>query len=74
MKDERYLAEPMRKDAIALGKMAFVSGPRQVGKTTLAKSLLVDPGNYWTWDDGEFRKAWTRSPRAALANRAAGPA
>ena len=73
MKDERYLAEPMRKDAIALGKMAFVSGPRQVGKTPLAKSLLVDPGNYWTWDDGEFRKAWTRSPRAALANRAAGP-
>jgi hypothetical protein len=32
-------------------KMAFIAGPRQVGKTTLAKSLLRDPeADYFTWD------------------------
>jgi len=32
--------------------MVFIGGPRQVGKTTLAKSLLSDdmPGRYFNWD------------------------
>jgi uncharacterized protein len=53
--------------------MAFVSGPRQVGKTTLARSLLTSAANYFSWDDADFRRAWSRSPRAALAARAPGP-
>lgn len=53
--------------------MAFVSGPRQVGKTTLAKTLLRSTDNYRSWDDVAFRKAWSRSPRRALADRGPGP-
>ncbi len=37
----------MREDAFAASKMTFVSGPRQVGKTTLAKALLQSPQNYF---------------------------
>jgi uncharacterized protein len=39
-------------------KMVFVGGPRQVGKTTLAKSLLANaPGRYFNWDFDEDRQA-----------------
>lgn len=69
----RYLAKEIRADALAAGKMAFVSGPRQVGKTTLAKSLLEHTQNYYSWDDADFRRAWMRSPRRALQNRGPGP-
>lgn len=69
----RYLAEPIAADALALKKMAFISGPRQVGKTTLAKSFLEVPQNYYSWDDQDFRVAWSRSPRAALETRGPGP-
>ncbi|MES1206391.1 MAG: AAA family ATPase [Pseudomonadota bacterium] len=69
----RYLISTIREDAIASGKMAFVSGPRQVGKTTLAKALLASPQNYQTWDDTDFRRAWSRSPRLALDARGPGP-
>ena len=38
-------------------KMVFLSGPRQSGKTTLAKSFLKKEGDsYFTWDDLEDRK------------------
>ena len=51
----RYLS-PTVKQALAAGKMAFVGGPRQVGKTTLALSLLGPEANeqhpaYFNWDD-----------------------
>ena len=65
----------IENDALALGKMAFISGPRQVGKTTLAKSLLLaeEGANYFNWDVARFRKSWVKDPEAALAGRAAGP-
>jgi predicted AAA+ superfamily ATPase len=51
-------------------KMVFVGGPRQVGKTTLAKHLLADhgPGRYFDWDHDEdrqsiLRKQWARADR-----------
>jgi predicted AAA+ superfamily ATPase len=49
--------------------MAFVSGPRQCGKTTLAKMLLSRraSGAYYNWDDIDFRRAWTKSPRSVVA-------
>ena len=45
--------------------MAFVSGPRQSGKTTFAKALLKERGfgRYYNWDDIEFRRQWVKSPR-----------
>jgi hypothetical protein len=35
--------------------MVFIGGPRQVGKTTLAKSFLNSHKQYLTWDDLEDR-------------------
>lgn len=65
----RYLESALRAD---LGrKMVFVSGPRQVGKTTLAKSIMADfpQAQYLNWDvPGDRRvlieQSW--SPRAKL--------
>lgn len=51
----RYLEEQIRRDLQE--KMVFLSGPRQVGKTTLAKSLLSGEGDrYYNWDRREGRK------------------
>lgn len=59
---DRYLKAVLMEDALYARKMAFISGPRQVGKTTLAKSLLQEPRNYLSWHQTEFRRAWVRSP------------
>lgn len=37
------------------GKMVFVAGPRQVGKTTLAKNLPGAGDAYLNWDIDEHR-------------------
>jgi predicted AAA+ superfamily ATPase len=51
----RYLEEEIQKDLDE--KMVFLSGPRQVGKTTLAKSLLKSEADrYFNWDRREDRK------------------
>lgn len=60
---DRYLTPYIKADL--KHKMVFLGGPRQVGKTTLSKSLL-QPGAlaeaYFNWDNDEHR-------RAALAKR-----
>ena len=53
--------------------MAFISGPRQVGKTTLAQRLLKSRHNYLSWDQTEFRRVWSRSPEQVLQNTGSGP-
>lgn len=45
---KRYLQDQILKDLKK--KMVFISGPRQVGKTTLAKSLITDTSSYLNWD------------------------
>jgi hypothetical protein len=70
---KRYLSEIIKKDALAKGKMAFISGARQVGKSTLAKGLLQSDANYFLYDEEEFRRTWSRSPEVAIANRSSGP-
>lgn len=70
---ERYLENAIRGDALADGKMAFVSGPRQVGKTTMARRLLRTRDNEFTWDDPRFRRAWVRDPVGAVSGRGPGP-
>lgn len=50
-------------------KMAFLVGPRQAGKTTLARRLQEDRGGrplYKTWDDLGFRREVARSPYGFL--------
>ena len=44
----RYLTPFILKDLAE--KLVFVSGPRQVGKSTLARSLLDERGVYLNWD------------------------
>ncbi len=54
----RYLEDQIRKDIEK--KMVFVPGPRQVGKTTLAKTILSDTAGYLNWDIPEHREAILR--------------
>ncbi len=65
----RYLTPYIQKDLQK--KMVFLGGPRQVGKTTLAQSILAaypEQGVYFNWDYDEDRQAllqkkWLSSDR-----------
>lgn len=46
-----FVAEDLQK------KMVLIAGPRQVGKTTLARQFLGENGKYFNWDDREDRRA-----------------
>ena len=67
MSKPRYLESPVADDLEH--KMVFVAGPRQVGKTTLARQLLdqADHQLYLNWDNRDDRKtirdaAWPATP------------
>src|SRR5207302_10687653 len=48
-------------------RMALVAGPRQVGKTTLAQSLLEKVGassNCFNWDNDTHRRAIVKNPES----------
>ncbi len=51
---QRYLTSTVVEDLER--KMVFLGGARQVGKTTLAKSLLTSQAGYLTWDASEDRE------------------
>jgi len=70
---KRYLTEIIKQDALKDKKMAFISGPRQVGKTTLGKQLLKDSNNHFSWDETRSRKIWTKSPEKLLEYAGKGP-
>ncbi len=56
---ERYLSRPIFEHLKTLRQMVFLVGPRQVGKTTLAQSMLTKsiPGhNFFNWDTPQHRK------------------
>jgi predicted AAA+ superfamily ATPase len=67
MKD-RDLRAVLETLCFAGRKMALVSGPRQCGKTTLARMLLKrrTQGRYCNWDDVEVRRAWAKQPRSLI--------
>jgi len=50
----RYLQQPVERDVS--NKMVFVGGPRQVGKTTLARQILAGDEGYLNWDVAEDRE------------------
>lgn len=70
----RYLKNSIENDALQDFKMAFITGPRQVGKTTLAQSLILsEDANYFNWDEQGFKVDWTKSPINAVSKRGEGP-
>lgn len=64
MTQERYLETILDEVCFLSGKMAFISGARQCGKTTLAKRILrrYKNGRYYNWDEIKFRRLWTKDP------------
>ena len=52
--EQRYLRAQIERDLER--KMVFLAGPRQVGKTTLARQLPAAPGAYLNWDVPEHRE------------------
>jgi uncharacterized protein len=54
---QRYLEPHIRQDLAK--KMVFIGGPRQVGKTTMAKNIAQDYANptYLNWDSRDDKKA-----------------
>lgn len=66
---DRYLIKQVRSDLKR--KMVFVAGPRQVGKTTMARSLLKTSKGYLNWDipsdrDLILRRRWPAVPLLVL--------
>jgi predicted AAA+ superfamily ATPase len=51
---DRYLSSQVKRDLSK--KMVFLGGPRQVGKTTLAKSLAGNLTGYLNWDIADHRE------------------
>lgn len=69
---KRYLQDLITQDALDANKIAFLNGPRQVGKTTLVQSILEDSGqnhSYFSFDDQEFRKAWIKNPNLIIHSK-----
>jgi predicted AAA+ superfamily ATPase len=56
---KRYIEKQVLSDLKE--KMVFISGPRQVGKTTFAKSLINDEKTYLNWDYYEHREMILRN-------------
>ena len=49
VKYSRYIFEPIQQD-LSANKMVFIGGPRQVGKTTLARRFIGSKDQYLNWD------------------------
>jgi uncharacterized protein len=65
----RYLTDQVLADLKR--KMVFVAGPRQVGKTTLARAMLKNPEGYLSWDirphrDRILHEEWPNVPLLVL--------
>lgn len=73
MRSVRYLAAEIRRLAEEERRMAFIAGPRQVGKTTLARRLLEAAGCsglYFNWDVEPHRRAILKDPVGFWRNAA----
>lgn len=69
----RYLEPVIEALTFSDHKMAFVSGARQCGKTTLARMMLKKrSGVYRNWDDVPFRRQWVKDPKQTLPVVSAG--
>lgn len=64
--EPRVYTEILRQHFAEHRQMALLSGPRQVGKTTVCRTLDAG-GRYFTWDDQDDRKLILRGPKAVAA-------
>lgn len=71
--ESRYLKPIILQDAFKEHKMAFLSGPRQVGKTSLALQLVESEKNYFNWDEKGFSKVWVKDPLGSIQSAESGP-
>jgi hypothetical protein len=64
----RSMTQAIEEFCFADHKIALVSGPRQCGKTTLAKMLLNrrKVGVYRNWDQLVFRREWALNPSSVV--------
>lgn len=54
---KRIYTQTLAKELQEHRQMLFVSGPRQVGKTTLARDILAtEKGHYFNWDNSDHRQ------------------
>ena len=66
---ERSLTGVAFDPSLTAGKMVFIAGPRQAGKTSLARRWLDGhgcPELYFNWDDAGFRRLWVKTPSALV--------
>jgi uncharacterized protein len=62
---ERLVGKYIFDPEISAGKMVFLTGPRQVGKTTFALNWLASmgaEGTYFNWDDPAVKAEYVRNP------------
>lgn len=62
---ERIIGNYIFDSEMTEGKMIFITGPRQVGKTTFAQNWLKSTGSgkcYFNWDDPSVMVAYKRNP------------
>ena len=66
--EDRYIRRAIASLAFEGGKIAFVSGPRQCGKTTVGRLFMAErsASRYATWDDIDFRRIWIKSPKSII--------
>ncbi|MBX9805442.1 MAG: ATP-binding protein [Alphaproteobacteria bacterium] len=57
------------KSALKTRRVVLLSGPRQCGKTTLAKQLVSPEVKYLTLDDITLREAATRDPQSFVQHK-----
>ena len=62
---ERFIGRYIFDPEMTAGKMIFLTGPRQVGKTTFAQKWLESVGSentYFNWDDPSLMAEYKKNP------------
>ena len=65
MKINRWIEKTALSEEFLRGRMCFIAGPRQVGKTTTVKSFLSAAGqekHYYNWDSPLIKKRFALNP------------
>lgn len=65
---QRLYSDLLKRQLSSHRQMAFLMGPRQVGKTTIAQEMAAswENGKYWTWDNPSHRSAILQGPEELI--------